>query len=262
MPGKEGKGLVAVALSGGVDSSVAALLLKREGYNLIGIHMRNWDEEEELGEHRGPGVCSAAQDLLDVKNTCRALDIPLREVNFVREYWTRVFEPTLEGYCAGITPNPDIMCNREIKFDPLLKAALDLGASALATGHYARISPPQYENGPARLLCAADDFKDQTYFLSSVCGRRLAHVKFPIGHLRKSEVRAIAIERGLPSAAKRESMGLCFVGKRDFKSFISQYVPPGKPGRFVTVEGQDMGPHDGAHLYTVGQGARIGGAKV
>lgn len=251
-------------MSGGVDSSVAALLLQQAGYEIFGMHMRNWDEEEEKGEHRGPGVCSGAQDLADAKDTCRALGIEMQEVSFVQEYWMRVFEPTLEGYRSGLTPNPDVMCNREIKFDALLDAALGLGAVALATGHYARIDykPLALESGVARLLRGIDERKDQSYFLSSVSGERLARSVFPLGSLLKSEVREMALQAGLPSARKKDSMGLCFIGKRNFKSFLSQYVPPAEPGRFVSVDGEDLGPNQGAHLYTVGQGAKIGGAKV
>ena len=271
---------IAVAMSGGVDSSVTAWLLKQAGHDVFGIHMRNWEEEEERGMHREvSGQCSSMQDLLDAARTCRALDIPLKEVRFVREYWTDVFEPMVDMYMAGVTPNPDVACNREIKFKSLLEQAHVLGAELLATGHYAKL---RYTPCGTHLLQARDASKDQSYFLSSVPGRAFDTVVFPLGGLLKEEVRRLAAHAVLPTAHKRESMGLCFVGRRRFDQFLNDYVPGSPPpssrasdstapgahsaelgGRFVCGEtGRDLGPHRGQHLYTIGQGAKIAGAAA
>jgi tRNA (5-methylaminomethyl-2-thiouridylate)-methyltransferase len=247
-------------MSGGVDSSVVAHLLKDQGLDVFGIHMQNWDEEEERGAHTGPGHCSSAQDLLDVRATCEHIGIELHHVKFVREYWNDVFEPFVQGYMDGVTPNPDIACNREIKFKKLLEHARSLGASTLATGHYARLD---HSGATSRLLKAVDEVKDQTYFLSTVPAHALRRALFPLGALRKDEVRDIALRAGLPTARKRESMGICFVGKRrSFGDFLSEYVPEGyAAGNLVSVEdGAVLGTHRGAFLYTPGQGARLGGA--
>ena len=279
------KPTIAVAMSGGVDSSVTAWLLKEAGYNIFGIHMQNWDEEEEKGMHAEvSGHCSSAQDLLDARRTCDLLGVELKLVRFVREYWTDVFDPMLRDYMAGATPNPDIACNREIKFNSLLEQAHLLGAHILATGHYARL---EYTHEAARLLEARDGTKDQSYFLSSVPGSAFKKVMFPLGVLLKEEVRAIASAANLPAASKRESMGLCFVGRRRFDHFLSNYLPDMQPsaipassspasateaaaacpsqmgGQFVCVETRrPLGPHKGLHLYTIGQGAKISGAAV
>eukprot|EP00960_Hanusia_phi_P026209 746124-Hanusia_phi.AAC.2 len=257
---------IAVALSGGVDSSVAALLLKRQGHRIFGIYMRNWEEEEEKGENKRLKHCSSAQDLLDVKSTCKQLGIELKQVSFVKEYWTEVFEPMLAGYLSDLTPNPDVACNRQIKFNLLLEHAFKLGADCLATGHYARL---QHDSDGTKLLRAKDRTKDQAYFLSNVDGKSFSRVLFPLGDLLKSEVRNIALEADLPSARKRESMGLCFIGKRDFEDFISDYISEEDPevqskiGHFVDLEtGQVYGAHKGTHLYTIGKRARIGGAST
>lgn len=238
---------VVVGMSGGVDSAVSALLLKRAGYEVIGLFMKNW---EEAGSD---GVCKSAQDYDDVARVCDKIGIPYYSVNFVEEYWNQVFTTFIEELKMGYTPNPDILCNREIKFKVFFKKAMDLGADFLATGHYART-----ENG--MLLKAADVGKDQTYFLYTLNAEILRRVLFPIGHLQKAEVRAIAKEAGLNVHDKKDSTGICFIGKRDFKEFISRYIPYQR-GLFETVEGKVVGTHDGAAYYTIGQrkGMGIGG---
>ena len=235
---------VVVGMSGGVDSSVAALLLQREGYEVVGLFMKNW---EEAGD-----ACKSAQDFEDVVRVCERLKIPYYSVNFVEEYWNGVFLHFLEELKAGHTPNPDILCNREIKFKALLQKALDLGADFLATGHYARNS--------GSLLKGADPLKDQSYFLYTLKQDILKKVLFPIGHLNKSEVRRIAKEADLPNHGKKDSTGICFIGKRDFKEFVSQYIPY-HPGNFEDIQGKVVGQHDGAAYYTIGQrkGLGIGG---
>lgn len=243
---------VVVGMSGGVDSSVAALLLKQQGYRVIGLFMKNWEET------RDDGACHAQQDADDVAAVCRVLDIPHYSINFAAEYRERVFEKFLEELRLGYTPNPDILCNREIKFDVFLKKALSLGGDYLATGHYCR---NELIDGHPRLCRGLDEGKDQTYFVYTLNRDKLAKVLFPIGHLQKSEVRRIAVEHGLPTAAKKDSVGICFIGKRDFKPFVSQYIPYA-PGNFETCEGEVVGRHDGVAYYTLGQrrGLGIGGA--
>lgn len=238
---------VVVGMSGGVDSAVSALLLKRAGYEVIGLFMKNW---EETGSD---GICRSAQDYDDVSRVCDKIGIPYYSVNFVKEYWDLVFTSFVEELKMGYTPNPDILCNREIKFNVFFKKALDLGADFLATGHYART-----ENG--QLLKAADPNKDQTYFLYTLNEQILRRVLFPIGHLQKAEVRKIAKEADLNVHDKKDSTGICFIGKRDFKEFISRYIPYQK-GRFETPDGKVVGEHDGAAYYTIGQrkGLGIGG---
>lgn len=242
------KKTVVVGMSGGVDSSVSAFLLKKQGYEVIGLFMKNWEETDENG------VCKSTQDYNDVIAVCQKLDIPYYSVNFVEEYRDSVFTEFVKGLKAGLTPNPDILCNREIKFKVFLEKAKDLGADFLATGHYCRLDPT------GRLLKGVDPDKDQSYFLYAVDGKAFQKVIFPIGHLHKKEVRAIAREAKLSTSEKKDSTGICFIGKRDFKPFMSQYLAY-KPGPLKTLSGTVVGHHDGAALYTIGQrkGLGIGG---
>lgn len=240
---------VVVGMSGGVDSSVTAALLKEQGYNVIGMFMKNWEETDENG------VCSSAQDYSDVEKVCARLGIQYYSVDFVKEYWENVFSHFLKEYELGFTPNPDILCNREIKFKVFFERAMKLGADYLATGHYA-----QTKDG--LLLKALDQNKDQTYFLYTLKKEVLEKVLFPIGHLPKPEVRKIADKYDLATKNKKDSTGICFIGERDFQKFLSQYLKE-KPGKFITPEGKIVGTHKGAHLYTIGQrkGLGIGGMK-
>jgi tRNA-uridine 2-sulfurtransferase len=242
---------VVVGMSGGVDSSVAAYLLKQQGYDVIGIFMKNWDDTDEFG------VCTATEDYEDVIAVCNQIGIPYYAVNFEKQYWDKVFTYFLEEYKAGRTPNPDVMCNKEIKFKAFLEHALALGADYLATGHYARVD--RDENG-VRMLRGIDNNKDQTYFLNQLTQAQLEKVMFPIGHLPKPEVRKIAEEAGLATAKKKDSTGICFIGERNFKEFLSQYLPA-QPGNMETFEGEVKGKHDGLMYYTLGQrhGLGIGG---
>lgn len=242
-----------VGLSGGVDSSVAALLLKERGYNVIGLFMLNWEEHDENG------VCSAEDDFADVQRVCAALDIPYYSVNFAKQYYERVFSYFLREYAAGRTPNPDVLCNREIKFGPFCEYARTLGADVIATGHYCGIS---HQGGRHRLLKAADAGKDQTYFLNQVRESQLASVEFPLAALKKSEVRAIAEQHGLANAKKRDSTGICFIGERNFRNFLKQYLPA-QPGKICTTDGKTVGGHEGLMYYTIGQrkGLGLGGAQ-
>lgn len=243
---------VVVGMSGGVDSSVSALLLKQQGYHVIGLFMRNWEEEDEHG------VCRASQEYEDVQSVCRLLDIPHYVVNFTKDYWDRVFSGFLEELKAGNTPNPDIMCNREIKFDAFLDKAMSLGADYLATGHYCQSVMVENKHCLGR---GADTGKDQSYFLYTIKEHKLQKTLFPVGGLDKSEVRRIAAENGLPTAAKKDSTGICFIGKRNFRQFISQYLAY-TPGNFETLDGKVVGQHVGVAYYTIGQrkGLGIGGA--
>lgn len=238
---------VIVGMSGGVDSSVSALLLKQQGYRVIGLFMKNWEEKD------GQGVCKSSREYEDVIAVCEAIGIPYYSVNFVEEYWNNVFTHFLEECRKGRTPNPDILCNREIKFKALFEKAKELGADYLATGHYC-----QTTNG--QLLKGNDPNKDQSYFLHAIDGSVLSQVLFPIGHLPKREVRAIAKAHNLPTAEKKDSTGICFIGKRDFKEFLGQYIAF-TPGNFETPEGEVVGQHDGVAYYTIGQrkGLAIGG---
>lgn len=242
---------VVVGMSGGVDSSVAALLLKQQGYRVIGVFMKNW-EEDDVGGH-----CTAQEDLDDVSRVCDALGIPFYSVNFAKEYWDRVFSRCLEEYRAGHTPNPDILCNAEIKFRVFFDKAIELGADYLATGHYCRRIQ---RNGKWLLGRGMDANKDQSYFLYGIDGSVLDRVLFPIGELEKSRVRAIAHEHGLVTASKKDSTGICFIGKRNFREFLSDYITP-NPGHFETVDGRVVGQHQGVAFYTIGQrrGLAIGG---
>lgn len=244
------KGKVIIGLSGGVDSSVAALLLKEQGWQVEGLFMKNWEEDDR------EGYCAAAEDLADARQVAETLEIPLHAVNFAGEYWDRVFQYFLEEYRAGRTPNPDVLCNREIKFRAFLERALELGADFIATGHYARLS----EGRPRRLLQAADANKDQTYFLYMVPQQALQKTLFPLGGLTKPEVRRLAEEAGFATARKKDSTGICFIGERRFRDFLQQYLPA-NPGPMVTPEGDVIGEHLGLMYYTLGQrqGLGIGG---
>ncbi len=242
---------VVVGMSGGVDSSVAALLLKQQGYDVIGIFMKNWDDTDEFGH------CTAEEDFADVKRVCQHIGIPYYTVNFEREYRDKVFAYFLDEYRKGRTPNPDVMCNREIKFGQFLDKALSLGADLIATGHYARL---EHRGGTWHLLRSADRNKDQTYFLSQLNQYQLSKTLFPLGRLTKQEVRQIAREAGLPTAGKKDSTGICFIGERDFRTFLSHFLPA-QPGDIRTLDGELKGRHQGLMYYTLGQrqGLGIGG---
>lgn len=242
---------VVVGMSGGVDSSVTALLLKQQGYDVIGVFMKNWDEEDENGN------CTATEDYEDVIMVCNQIGIPYYSVNFTKEYWDRVFTYFLEEYKNGRTPNPDVMCNKEIKFKAFLDYALKLGADYIATGHYAQVD---YLDGEYRLLRGNDPGKDQTYFLCALGQYQLSKTMFPIGHMPKKKVREIAEEAGLETAKKKDSTGICFIGERDFNEFLSHYLPA-KPGDIKNLEGKVVGKHYGLMYYTLGQrkGLGIGG---
>jgi tRNA-specific 2-thiouridylase len=242
---------VIVGLSGGVDSSVAALLLREQGYQVEGLFMKNWEEDDT------PGHCSAAADLADAQAVADALGIRLHTVNFATEYWDRVFSHFLDEYRAGRTPNPDVLCNKEIKFRAFLEHALDLGADFIATGHYARRDTVGDRH---RLLRGVDAGKDQTYFLYALGQRQLARSLFPVGPLPKAEVRHIAAEHGFVTAQKKDSTGICFIGERNFRDFLKQYLPA-QPGDILTPAGERLGRHEGLMYYTLGQrqGLGIGG---
>ena len=243
---------VVVGMSGGVDSSVTALLLKEQGYDVIGIFMKNWDDTDENG------VCTATEDYKDVAKVAAQIGIPYYSVNFEKEYWDRVFEYFLAEYRAGRTPNPDVMCNKEIKFKAFLDYAMDLGADYVATGHYAQVT--RDENGVVHMLRGVDNNKDQTYFLSQLSQEQLSKTMFPLGGMEKSEVRAIAERAGLATAKKKDSTGICFIGEKNFKQFLSNYLPA-KKGNMVTLDGEVKGQHAGLMYYTIGQrqGLGIGG---
>lgn len=242
---------VVVGMSGGVDSSVAALLLKQQGYDVIGMFMKNWDDTDENG------VCTATEDYNDVIRVANQIGIPYYAVNFEKQYWDKVFTYFLHEYKAGRTPNPDVMCNKEIKFKAFLEHALTLGADYVATGHYARVV---YQDGHYRMLRGVDDNKDQTYFLNQLSEEQLSKVMFPLGDLPKPKVREMAREAGLATADKKDSTGICFIGERDFKAFLSEYLPA-QPGEMRTLDGELKGRHDGLMYYTIGQrqGLGIGG---
>lgn len=245
VPNTNQKQTVVVGMSGGVDSSVAALLLKSQGYRVIGIFMKNWEEKDENG------VCTAAQDYDDVARVCEKLQIPYYSIEFVDEYRQFVFSEFLRDYQAGATPNPDILCNREIKFKVFLKKALELKADYLATGHYCQT------NSAHELIKGADTGKDQTYFVYTINKDILSQVLFPIGHLPKAQVRAIAREHGLPTHDKKDSTGICFIGERDFRKFLAQYVQA-RPGSFKLLDGKTVGRHQGVAFYTLGQRKGLG----
>ncbi len=243
---------VVVGMSGGVDSSVTAHLLKQQGYEVIGIFMKNWDDTDESG------MCTATEDYNDVIRVCNQIGIPYYSVNFEKEYWEKVFTYFLEEYKSGRTPNPDVMCNKEIKFKAFLEHAMALGADYVATGHYART---ETENGRVKMLRGKDRNKDQTYFLNALSQEQLQKVMFPLGEIDKPRVRQIAEEAELATAGKKDSTGICFIGERNFKEFLSQYLPAQK-GNMETLDGEVKGTHDGLMYYTLGQrqGLGIGGA--
>ena len=246
------KKTVVVGMSGGVDSSVAALLLKNAGYNVIGLFMLNWEEGDSNG------ACTAEGDFEDVRRVCSLLDMPYYSVNFAKQYMDRVFKYFLTEYAAGRTPNPDVLCNREIKFGPFREYALSMGADYIATGHYCGID--HNADGRHYLLKAADEGKDQTYFLNQVTQKQLERVLFPLANLKKEEVRAIAVKNGLATAKKKDSTGICFIGERNFRAFLSQYLP-NQPGKILTLDGEEVGEHIGLMHYTLGQrrGVNLGG---
>jgi len=244
---------IVVGMSGGVDSSVAALLLKREGFDVVGLFMKNWEDDDD------DEYCSTRQDLIDCASVAEVIGVELEVVNFSAEYKERVFSAFLAEYSAGRTPNPDVLCNAEIKFKAFLDHAMALGAKRIATGHYARVR----ENaGRFELLKAADLSKDQSYFLHRLNQAQLARVAFPLGELKKTEVRRIAREAGLHNFAKRDSTGICFIGERPFREFLNRYLPR-KPGAMRTPEGKVVGEHIGLSFYTIGQrkGVGIGGVR-
>ncbi|MGA9332990.1 MAG: tRNA 2-thiouridine(34) synthase MnmA [Rudaea sp.] len=242
---------IMVGVSGGVDSSVAALLLQRCGANVAGLFMQNWEEDGRFGE------CHAEQDRADAVRVCAKLGIPFHARNFAADYWDRVFTHFLDEYRAGRTPNPDVLCNREIKFKTFLEHAQALGAEKIATGHYARTD---CVDGRHRLLRGLDGNKDQSYFLHALGQQQLAATVFPIGELPKPEVRRLAFEAQLPTHAKKDSTGICFIGERDFREFLGHYIPARK-GELQTPDGKPVGEHDGVMYYTLGQrnGLGIGG---
>ena len=242
---------VVVGMSGGVDSSVVACLLKEQGYDVIGLFMHNWEEDDENG------VCTSVNDYEDVKRVCNKIGIPYFSVNFAQEYLDRVFKYFLEEYEKGRTPNPDVLCNREIKFGPFLEYAKSLGADYIATGHYAKV---HRENGVTYLQKAKDTNKDQTYFLNQLNQEQLKNVLFPLGDLIKPDVRKIAEKYGLSTAEKKDSTGICFIGERRFRQFLKSYIPC-NPGDIVDLAGNKVGEHEGVIYYTLGQrkGLNIGG---
>ncbi|GLP97854.1 tRNA 2-thiouridine(34) synthase MnmA [Paraferrimonas sedimenticola] len=245
---------VIVGMSGGVDSSVSAYLLQQQGYQVEGLFMKNW-EEDDTDEY-----CAAAEDLADAQAVCDKLGIELHTVNFAAEYWDNVFEYFLQEYKAGRTPNPDIMCNKEIKFKAFLEFAAEaLGADYIATGHYVR---RREQDGQFQMLRGLDGNKDQSYFLYTLSHEHVAQTLFPVGELEKPEVRAIADKLGLITADKKDSTGICFIGERKFTDFLKQYLPA-QPGPIVTVDGETIGEHQGLMYHTLGQrkGLGIGGLK-
>lgn len=242
---------VVVGMSGGVDSSVTAYLLKEQGYDVIGIFMKNWDDTDEFG------MCTATEDYEDVIRVANQIGIPYYAVNFEKEYWDKVFTYFLDEYKLGRTPNPDVMCNKEIKFKAFLEHAESLGADFVATGHYARVETLDNE---VKMLRGVDRNKDQTYFLNQLSQTQISKVMFPLGGMEKQEVRRIAEEAGLATAGKKDSTGICFIGERNFKQFLSEYLPA-QPGDMKTLDGKVMGKHDGLMYHTIGQrhGLGIGG---
>ena len=251
---------VVIGMSGGVDSSVAAYLLKKQGYEVIGLFMRNWDslvnDDIKGNPNLNNNICPQEQDYNDALAVCNHLGIPLHRIDFVKEYWDNVFTYFLDELKKGRTPNPDVMCNKYIKFDLFIKEAKKLGADYIATGHYARIIDGNLYKG-------IDENKDQSYFLAQLSNKQLENVLFPVGELTKKEVRRIALENDLITAEKKDSTGICFIGERHFKDFLNNYLP-NKPGKIVNIKtGETIGDHIGLMYYTIGQrrGLNIGGTK-
>ncbi len=244
---------IMIGMSGGVDSSVAAYLLQQQGYAVQALYMKNWDEDDDAE------FCSATQDLADAQAVCDRLGVTLHTRNFSAEYWDQVFAFCLDEFRAGRTPNPDVLCNREIKFKVFLEHAQALGAEKMATGHYARVAQ---RDGCLRLLKALDLDKDQSYFLYALRQEQLARALFPLGELSKPAVRALAAAQGFGTHDKKDSTGICFIGERKFKEFLSRYLPA-QPGNIVTPEGNIIGRHDGLMYHTLGQrkGLNIGGRR-
>ena len=240
---------VVVGMSGGVDSAVSAYLLKKEGKNVVAVFMINWEEESE--------TCTSEADYEDVKRVCNTIGIPFYSVNYAKEYYERVFEYFLKEYREGRTPNPDVLCNREIKFGPFLEFAKKIGASKIATGHYAKVIE---NNGEFWLYKAKDKSKDQSYFLNQLSQEQLSSVIFPLADMEKVEVRKIAKELNLSNAEKKDSTGVCFIGERNFRQFLKNFLPA-KPGQIKTPNGEVVGNHEGLMYYTLGQrrGLNIGG---
>ena len=252
-PHDPAKTRVIVGMSGGVDSSVSAVLLIEQGYQVEGLFMKNWEEDD------GTDYCTAREDLADAQAVCDKIGIKLHTANFAVEYWDNVFEHFLEEYKAGRTPNPDILCNREIKFKAFLDYAMVLGADLIATGHYVR---RRDIDGRTELLKGLDANKDQSYFLHAVGGEQIAKTLFPVGELEKPAVRVIAEKHDLATAKKKDSTGICFIGERRFSDFLKQYLPA-QPGEIKTTEGEVIGRHNGLMYHTIGQrqGLGIGGLK-
>ena len=244
---------IVVGISGGVDSSVAALLLAEQGYDVECIFMKNWEDED--GE-----VCTSADDYNDALQVCNILGLPIHSVNFSKEYWDKVFSYFLSEYKAGRTPNPDVLCNREIKFKAFLNYAMKLGFNKIATGHYAKI---ECINSQYRLLKGKDKNKDQSYFLYMLSHDPLSRSEFPLGDLDKKDVRNIAKKAGLPTADKKDSTGICFVGEQNFKQFLERFLPA-NPGDIISSDGKKVGTHSGLMYYTIGQrkGLGVGGLSL
>jgi tRNA-uridine 2-sulfurtransferase len=247
---------VVVGLSGGVDSSVTAMLLKQQGYDVVGLFMKNWEDDDN------DEYCSSKQDLIDAVSVADKLGIEIEAVNFSKEYKDRVFANFLEEYQAGRTPNPDILCNAEIKFKAFLDHAMGLGADLIATGHYAQVRENPINPGEFQLLKADDGSKDQSYFLYRLNQAQLSRTLFPLGNYLKREVREMARVAGLINHDKKDSTGICFIGERPFQEFLQRYLPK-KPGEIKTPEGKVVGEHDGLMYYTLGQrqGLKIGGSR-
>lgn len=248
----EKKKRVVVGMSGGVDSAVAAALLKEQGFDVVGLYMSNWKETDPNG------CCTGEQDWTDVRYICDKIDIPYYSVDFSEQYMNNVFKLFVDEYKKGRTPNPDVLCNREVKFGPFADFARELGADYIATGHYCRI---RHDGDTHYLLRAKDDNKDQTYFLNQVSSYQLRDVIFPLGDMTKPEVRELALKFDIPVAKKKDSTGICFIGERNFRQFLSQYIPM-KDGDIVTQDGKVVGRHHGVYFYTLGQrrGLGIGGS--
>ena len=240
---------VVVGMSGGVDSSVSALLLKQQGYDVLGVFMKNWDESDDSG------VCTATEDYEDVQKVADKIGIPYYAINFEKEYWERVFEYFLNEYKKGRTPNPDVMCNKEIKFKSFLDFAMKLDADYIAMGHYAKTY--RDANGTVHMMRPKDGNKDQTYFLSQLSQKQLSKVIFPLADLTKPQVRTIAEKYGLATAKKKDSTGICFIGERNFNKFLSEFLPA-QAGEMVTPDGQVVGQHAGLMYYTIGQRSGLG----